>query len=124
MRKNYRKKIITLFIFAILFLNISCFNKKEETIVFDSSYPLALSPDVSWAVVNDPYVAYKEDVDWNSKITGHSRKGEILQVLGTSKDSDNQTWYKFDLGWLPSSCLTVYSNRYKAQSVSNSMKEK
>lgn len=124
MIKIYIKKIITLFIFAILFLNISCFNKKEESIVFDSAYPLALSPAVSWAVVIDPYVAYKEDVDWNSKITGHSRKGEILQVLGTSKDSDNQTWYKFDLGWLPSSCLTVYSNRYKAQSVSNSMKEK
>lgn len=118
------KNLFAILIVFVVLLNVSCQKKDDETIEFDNSYPLALAPDVSWAVINDPYVAYKQNANWNAKITGHCRKGEVLQVLGNTTDDKNQTWYKFELGWLPNSCLTVYSNRYKAQSVSNSFEAK
>lgn len=97
---------------------VSCVNKKEEVIVFDDSYPLALAPDVSWAVVTDPYAAYKSEPDWNSDAVGHCRKGEILQVVGKSTDKDNGEWYSFENGWLPSNCIAIYSNRFKAKTAS------
>ena len=89
--------------------------------VFDDSQPLALAPDVQWAVVNDPYAAYKEELGWQSTVTGHCRKGDILQVIGKTVDKNKEVWYLFENGWLPQSCLTVYSNRYKAQAVSESL---
>ena len=111
-----------LIIFTVFLLN-SCQKQKEEVIVFDDTYPLALAPDVEWALITDPYAAYKSDMNWNANIFGHCRKGEILQVLGKSIDSDNSVWYKFEEGWLPSSCLSIYSNRYKAQTALNNIKD-
>lgn len=99
----------------------SCNTKKEEAIVFDDSYPLALAPDVSWAVITEPYVAFKKDMSWDAEVTTYCRKGEILQVIGTSVDKQKQTWYRFENGWVPSSSLSVYSNRLKAQKIAASL---
>lgn len=113
-----------LLFFTVITFFSGCSKKKEEIIEFDNAYPLALAPDVSWAVITEPYASYKESYDWNSTTEGHCRKGDILQVLGNAKDADKESWYKFENGWLPSSCLSVYSNRYKAKSVSDSIKDK
>lgn len=108
------KKFIAVCLFFCVFF-ISCSNKKEEVIVFDESFPLALAPDVSWAVVTDPYASYKTAADWSSDADGHCRKGEILQVIGKSTDKDSGVWYSFEQGWLPESCIAIYSNRFKAK---------
>lgn len=119
------KKIFLLFsitIITIIFGTFaSCSKNNEDVIVFDDTQPLALAPDVEWAVVIDPYAAYKENYGWQEDVKGHCRKGDILQILGKSIDSANEYWYCFEDGWLPASCLAVYSNRYKAQSVSKSL---
>lgn len=115
-----KKKLLLILSLLPLFL-LSCTKKDEETIVFDNSQPLALAPDVSWAVVTDPYAAYKEEYGWQSTVNGHCRKGDILQIQGKSLDANNEVWYLFEDGWLPANCLGVYSNRYKAQSVSESL---
>ena len=116
--------------FFILFLSLcvislaACKKNKVEIIEFDNTYPLALAPDVQWAVITEPYATYKQNIGWDSPIEGHCRKGDVLQILGNASDDNGEIWYRFLDGWLHSSCLTVYSNRYKAQSVSDSLKDK
>lgn len=116
-------KKICFSLLLILVLFASCNNKKEEVIVFDNTYPLALSPDVSWAVVKEPYAAYKMEPAWSAEAKGHCRKGEILQVIGKSIDSENSAWYFFEDGWLPENCLLIYNNRYKAKTAAEQFKE-
>lgn len=117
------KKVFILFLVSLLVL-VSCSgNKKNEKIEFDKTHPLALAPDVSWALVTDPYASFRESMNWNADTTGHIRKGEILQVIGRSVDEKKYVWYKFAEGWLPASCLTIYSNRMKAQSAANQLKD-
>lgn len=99
-----------------------CREKKENGILLDESNPLALAPDVSWAVVLDPYAAYRSETSWEAAVKGHCRKGDILQVLGTSSAENGETWYRFDEGWLPDSAVSVYSNRYRAETASKLIK--
>lgn len=115
------KKVYFACLVMFLLSFVSCQKKEDDTIVFDNSEPLALAPDVEWAVVNDPYAAYKSEIGWESSVIGHSRKGDILRVLGKSVDKNNEVWYSFENGWLSESCLLIYSNRFKAQSVSNNL---
>lgn len=119
MKNNFFFFTILLF---VLFSS-SCIKQKEEAIVFDDSYPLALSPNVTWALITDPYAAYKSEIGWISETNSHCRRGEILQVLGKATDKENNDWYRFEEGWLPSSCLSIYSNRYKALTASSQLKD-
>ena len=107
-----------LFIAAVF---TGCAKKSEEVIVFDNTHPLALAPDVEWAVVTEPYAVFRETDDWSAATEGHSRKGEILQVRGKAVDSNKENWYYFEGGWLPQSCVSIFSNRYKAETVSKNL---
>ena len=111
-------------ILIILFLTsfiTSCKKKAAEAIVFDNTHPLALAPDVEWAVVTEPYAVFKESDEWGAATAGHCRKGEILQVKGKSVDADKENWYYFEGGWLPQSCVSIFSNRYKAETISKGL---
>ena len=111
--------ISSLILLLFSFLIIGCAKKDETEIILDNSEPLALAPDVQWAVVSEPYAAFKESKDWSASVIGHCRKGDVLQVKGKSLDSKNEVWYYFEQGWLPSSSVLVYNNRLKAQKISN-----
>lgn len=111
--------ISSLILLLFSFLIIGCAKKDETEIILDNSEPLALAPDVQWAVVSEPYAAFKESKDWSASVIGHCRKGDILQIKGKSLDSKNEVWYYFEQGWLPSSSVLVYNNRLKAQKISN-----
>lgn len=115
-------KVLSFFLILItLSLFISCKKKSSEAIVFDNSHPLALAPDVEWAVVTEPYAVFKATNEWGAATAGHCRKGEILQVLGKSVDAKKDNWYFFEGGWLPQSCVSIFSNRYKAETVSKGL---
>ena len=118
-----KMKIIKLFVFLVFLLTIpcitSCKKKSPEAIIFDNSHPLALAPAVEWAVVTEPYAVFRDTDEWGGATAGHCRKGEILQVKGKSVDAQKEKWYYFEGGWLPQNCVSVFSNRYKAQTVSN-----
>jgi hypothetical protein len=105
----------------MIFSLASCQKKTSETIVFDDSHPLALAPDVEWAVVTEPYAVFREEDEWGAATAGHCRKGEILQVKGKSIDAAKDNWYFFEGGWLPQNCVSIFSNRYKAESVSKGL---
>ena len=53
------------FVFTIVLLCSLCFfsckkTSKKLSIEFDNTYPLALAPDVTWALITDPYAAFWE----------------------------------------------------------------
>lgn len=106
-----RKLLIVFFSLLVFSMFGSC--KKDKTICFDESEPHSLIPDISWALVNEPYVAYRESPDWNSEVIGHCRKNDILEVKGRTISS-GEIWYSFDSGYLPGSSVLIYSNRFKA----------
>ena len=122
MKTNNSILFLTLFIVLITCFS-SCKKKSVEVIVFDDSHPLALAPDVEWAVITEPYAVFKVEDEWNAATAGHCRKGEILQVKGKSVDASNENWYYFEGGWLPQNCVSIFSNRYKAETVSKNLTE-
>lgn len=110
---------LCVFFAAMLFA--ACNNQK--TIPLDDRNALSLSPSIQWAVVKEPYVTYRKDKSWDAPTGDYERKGKILQVLGTSDAGDGVVWLKFSGGYLPSSSVTVESNRYKAERTAQSMQE-
>ncbi|MBP3742828.1 MAG: hypothetical protein J6J00_07575 [Treponema sp.] len=119
------RKDILFILFVLLTLCFSSCHKNEDLIIeFDNTYPLALAPDVEWCVVTEPYVAYKKESNWTSSVTGHCRKGEILQVIGKRQDENGEKWYCTEKGWLSEISINVYSNRYKAQKVAEEILSK
>ena len=118
-----KNKLVSAF-FLIFFISVffaACKKSGNEAIVFDNTHPLALAPDVEWAVVTEPYAVFKENDEWGAATAGHCRKGEILQVKGKSVDAAKENWYYFEGGWLPQSCVSIFSNRYKAETVSKGL---
>lgn len=121
-RMKTNKLFLSLFYYLLIILCfISCNKKTSDVIIFDNSYPLALAPDVEWAVVTEPYAVFRENDEWGAPTAGHCRKGEILQVKGKAVDAAKDNWYYFEGGWLPQNCVSIFSNRYKAQTVSNNL---
>ena len=98
--------------------------RQNVPVQFDTSDPLALNPEIQWAVVIEPYAAIYEDADYASVVVTHFRKGEILQITGertVKTDEGVETWYAFDEGWMPSVTITVYSNKMRAQTAVSQM---
>ncbi len=113
----------TVFFIAAACMLTGCAGKKGDEIRLDNSEPLALAPDVSWAVVLDPYAGYRKVTSWNSDVTSYCRKGDILQVLGETAVKASGNWYEFKDGWLPESAVTVYNNRFKAEAAASKLKD-
>lgn len=117
------KKIIL--ITAILCsIFISCGKDKDEIDIHQDDI-LALNPSVQWAVVVEPYAAFRTEASWDAPTNDHSRLGDVLMIEGNLiLDSSNESqskeiWYRFDKGWLSETSVDVYQNKYKAQSASN-----
>lgn len=112
-----KKVFVLLAFFSLVFY--SCL--KEQTISLDNSEPLALAPDVSWAVVLEPYVPFRKESNWDAEISGHCRKGDIMRVEGKLISPD-EIWYKFENGWVPASTVAVYTNQLRARNAAMILK--
>lgn len=121
--KNKSHFVLFLLLITLLFFATSCKKSKSEVIVFDNSEPLALAPDIQWALVTDPYAAFRQDKDWNSEIKSYCKRGEILQVKSYSFDKKKNNWYEFEQGWLSESAISIYSNRMKAVTAKKQLKD-
>lgn len=104
---------------AVCLFFISC--NRQKTIALDERNALSLAPDIKWAVVKEPYVTYHVDKSWDSPTGDYERKGAILQVVGTSEGEDGAVWFRFKDGYLPSSAVTIESNRYRAERTAQSI---
>ena len=113
-----KKYLVLLFCAGLLIFASGCkkTDDKVETVDFDNSYPFAIAPDVDWAVVSEPYVGFRKEPSRDSATNSYCRKDEILQVTGFAINQEGEQWYLFEKGWIPSSSIVIYSNRYKAES--------
>ena len=107
------------------FLFVSC--GRTKMIDISDSYSRELSPSVDWALVHEPYAAFRKEPSFESPVVAHARRGEIMQVLGnryvttgSGKNEHTVVWYWFEQGWLDESLVTLYDNRFKAQAVAES----
>ena len=116
-----KKKMYAFFVSVMIFFLAGFSCDRERNIEFDETEPLSLSPSVSWALVTEPYVAFRNSESWEGEAVAHCRKGDILMVVGRSIEPDG-TWYRFDEGWIFESSLALYSNRYKALSAKREFK--
>lgn len=111
------------FVFALCVCLCACV-KQHVPVQFDRSDPLALDPEIQWAVVTEPYAACYADAGYDATVVAHFRKGEILQIVGertVSGDGKGTVWYAFAEGWLPQDALAVYANKMRAQTAVKAM---
>lgn len=115
-----------LLMLIILLALCSC-SKKSDIITVPDEDISWNSPSNSWAVVTDPYAAFKVNPLWNSATTDHCRLGDVLLIEGcailNSRTIKNtkETWYKFKSGWLAESSIQVYQNMHKAKKAAESL---
>jgi len=102
----------------------------NRAISFDNRDPLALVPGIEWAVVKEPYAAFRKESSFASAVRSEARRGEIYEVAGkkvvvNGKDAPEATtvWYQFDQGWLCESDVTVYDNKMRATTAAAALKK-
>lgn len=126
---NFIRKAFALFLsMAFICLFASCSkNKGIDDASLNQDY---LVPGVQWAVVQDPYVAFKENPGFDENVVSHARRGEVFEVLGKTNITSgrgaskrNDTWYKFEPGWLEANVVMIYNNKLKADREANLLKD-
>jgi|SRR5574344_1870456 hypothetical protein len=117
MKKNLLKSSL---IIGLALLVTGCF--RSGAISFDTSDPNALTPGIEWAVITEPYAAFRKESNFGSAVASEARRGEIYEVTGKTivlngKDAPSKetTWYEFEKGWLDESVLTIYDNKMRAK---------
>lgn len=116
------KKLILAFVVFVSIASVSC--TRNRVIDISATDSLELYPGVKWALIHEPYAAFRQEPSFESLVVDHARRGEIMQVLGSQyvttvsgKNDHTVIWYNFDKGWLDESLLTIFDNKYKAQTV-------
>ncbi len=102
--------------------------QKNKTIEFDPETKGALTPWVQWAVIIEPYAAFRSDCGFENEVTDEGRLGEILEVVGKSSVKNSASsptgytvWYKTSKGWIDENLVYIYDNKLKAQSASDNL---
>ena len=119
-----RKNKFFFAVFALALLAFSCERNKDAEIPLDNSDPLALAPDVRWALVEDPYAAIRSDTSWDAEAVAYCKQGDFFPILASASvlgESGSETWYQAKGGWLPESVISVYPNKYRAAKAAAAM---
>ncbi|MCR5288792.1 MAG: hypothetical protein K6E51_02235 [Treponema sp.] len=110
------------FIFAcccILLITTGCIPKSNDVFVLDDSDATALDPELTWAVITDPYVSFQAEPTWTARVSGHARAGDYFVIIGNAtvtSDDRTEQWYKVADGWLPLKAMTICNNKMLAES--------
>lgn len=108
-------------LFFLSFFSLSC--SKTKPISLELKNPDCMNPDIQWALINEPFVAYRSEGDFDSNITAHGRLGDVERIIGVLRTKD-LVWYRFSKGWLDASSILVYDTELKAQTGSKYLLEK
>lgn len=117
------KKTLLLLLCIILCLISGCSKTKTE-LPADLTEVEGLFVSDSYAVITEPYTAFKLEPSIESETTGHARGGDIyiVQAVSYISNSSKRTkWYYFEQGWLPESVLTIYKNHLQANTASKAI---
>lgn len=115
-----KKIFFAVFLFFLCLSLSSCFRRQEELLI-DISAAEAVVPGERWALIIEPYAAYRIKPSFSASVSAHGRQGDIEKVSGTFIDIDDvhavqgSLWYCFSSGWLPEKAVRVYSNKLKAE---------
>lgn len=126
MKTTFNKTLILLSALLTSVVFFSCKNNKRDIKIDNNDY-LTLSPAVSWAVVVEPYAAFRKEATWDSPVHDHCRFGDVLMIEGNAimpsviDENAKEIWYRFDKGWLSETSVSVYQNKLKALNASKSM---
>lgn len=121
-----KKIFFAVFLFFLCLSLSSCFRRQEEPLI-DISAAESLVPGEQWALIIEPYAAYRIKPSFTAGISAHGRQGDIEKVSGTFIDADSafreraMLWYCFSSGWLPEKTVRVYSNKLKAEFAAGKM---
>ena len=114
-------------IFSFFILPFFSCSKKDKVIEFDESDPMALVPGIEWAVITEPYAAFRNEPGYENEVSSHGRRGDVLLVQGKKmlKEKNQKNvytlWYEFKQGWLDENTVKVYDNKFKASRFSLSL---
>lgn len=114
------KRIVFFFAFVLFFF--ACKKNNVSPITLDVRDREALAPDAKWALVVEPYAGFREAPDWNSRVLSYCKKGDIFLVKGFSP-RENKIWIQCEKGYLPETAVSVYQNKYKAESAKKKLSE-
>lgn len=97
---------------------------KDDSVFIDVSNTSNIATSSQWAVITEPYVAYRVRSLSTGDISAHGRVGDIIEVIGSDINISGKTrevWYQFENGWLPETSISMQSNKLKAEFVSSQM---
>lgn len=115
-----KKALASLFLFLIFFLT-SC--SKTKSINIELKNPESINPGIQWALINEPFVAFRSDSDFDSEVTSHGRLGDVEKVIGVFRKKE-RVWYRFSKGWLDEGSVIIYDTQLKALSKSKEVLKK
>lgn len=124
MNKSFLKIVV---IFSLILISLSSCKAKKNEIILDTKDTLSLAPNISWAVVVEPYAAFRKEASWSSNVMDHCRFGDVLMIEGNAilpsvvNPKEKEIWYRFEQGWLSETSVSVYQNKLKAVRASESM---
>ncbi|WP_428768361.1 hypothetical protein V1L52_07365 [Treponema sp. HNW] len=101
--------------------------KQKDEPLIDISAAEAIVPGERWALIIEPYAAYRIKPSSFASVSAHGRQGDIEKVSGTFIDIDDvhavqgSLWYRFSSGWLPEKTVRIYSNKLKAEFAAGKM---
>lgn len=113
--------------FAFCFLFFSCARKSDLEIPLDNSDPLALAPDIKWALVVNPYAAFRNETSWDAEAVDYCRQGDLYPILASASvmgERGAETWYLMERGWLSESVVSVYPNKFRAAKAAAALEAK
>ena len=79
MKKTSLKFVFLLLVFFTGLVFSGCKQKKSVSLKDVDS--LSLSPNIQWAVVTSPYVAFRTEPGYDQLVAKHGRSGAVLEVL-------------------------------------------
>lgn len=95
----------------------SCSAEKNEKII-DISEAENIGFAEHWALINEPYAAYRIKPSDTAGTASHSRQGDVVKLIGSYidvRDGQRSLWYQFEAGWLPESAVSLFSNKLQAE---------
>ncbi|TAH50954.1 MAG: hypothetical protein EWM51_09590 [Treponema sp.] len=120
MSVSARNIVLCLCIFSAF---ASC--RKQETVAdlsFDAT-PV-VSEHNRFALILDPYVSLRDAPGDKGITVAHARRGDVQEVKGVkilTVAGKPVHWLELDGGWIPASSVSLYSNRRKAQRISETL---
>lgn len=109
-----------------LTLSVSGCSRADRDETVDLSLFETMQSDGEWAVISEPYVAFREAPDPSSNVMAHGRLGDIAHVEGKAlvpveKENTSVIWYRFEIGYVAENSVVIYPNKLKAQSAATEL---